>query len=122
MARLLVTAGLALQTGCVTGGGAVDTTAAAGNGRDTLTTSRREVARQIDAVARGEAAPNSASGLVMALVILGGTPTSSPMMSDYAAQSHRKALDDLHSKRAALDQEIDSKQCTVEARAKANTI
>ncbi|SKA07103.1 hypothetical protein SAMN02745126_03442 [Enhydrobacter aerosaccus] len=83
-----------------------------------LTANRRRVARLLDDADNNHGAPNSAAGIIG---LFGGSSAMTGGRS-LAGQDRQRAIDDLRSERSSLDHEIDQRQCTAEARAKAGVI
>jgi hypothetical protein len=105
---------------CVTGGAGAPTQSASRT-CDSLTEDRRKIVRTLDAAEHGRAAPNSTAGLFLLAGLLTGRLTagaSQGISADMARKDKESAMMDLRAKQTNLDEAIDEKQCTLEAKAK----
>lgn len=83
---------------------------------------RNKLARQIDAVETGRASASSAGGGLRLAGVLGGNPANVHAIGDLAHKLDAEALHKMMADRRALDEEIDARQCTAAARARAGSI
>jgi hypothetical protein len=118
----VATAQLAVA-GCVTEGGKpADLASSADNSCTSLTEDRRKLAVRIDDVSAGRVGPGTATSVLTTLAIFGARPEQMSALGNYAAMDRAAALADMRARETALTEEIEGKQCTAAARAKAGTI
>jgi hypothetical protein len=112
-----------MLAGCVSDQpAAVGETVGMDKGCSSLVEHRNKLARQIDAVETGRASASSTGGALRLAGMLGGNPANVYAIGDLAHKLDAEALHKMMVDRQALEEEIDARQCTAEARAGAGSI
>ena len=123
--RALAVFGYALlASGCVTGREAPgsDVAAVSDNGCSRLTDERRKLAVQIDGIESGRVAPGTFTSALMAVGMLNAPAYQMGLLQDRMSRDRVEVVGAMRAKQAALSGQIDEKQCTAAARAKAGAI
>jgi hypothetical protein len=117
-----VLAVLFVLSGCVTDGAPSRSASAAtpDSSCSNLTDERRKLAVQIDAVESGRSAPGTFTSAILMIGMLNSPQMG--MMTGAMAQDRANALVEMRNKQTALTQQIEQRQCTAAARAKAGAI
>src|SRR5689334_18168976 len=113
------------MAGCISGKDERPTTAQvapAGDACSGLVDARRSAARRIDDIETGRSGGSAMAGLFTVGAVLGAGSYNSSMLADSAAKENRRALEELRSNKTRTDREIEEKQCTLDAKAKAGTL